>query len=127
MMKPGDKVMLVGTQGLQGRLWIKADVVKAVHKNGLVVLGSDQFKYNAITGRCAGKQGGWTDPPRLKVWDDALWQRFQMESANAEMASQLWELGDAFKRLSRDHEKAAALWNSLPLSVQELAKKRGDA
>lgn len=122
-MKPGDKAMLVGTHGCGNRLWVKECRVRAVHKTGHILIdGSDQ-KYRA-NGWPTG-QSSYSRSEQLRPWDDALWQQFQMEQANARLASKLLELSKVLDRASRDHERAAAIWESLPFEVRALIEKEG--
>lgn len=123
-MKPGDEVMLVTTRGYGSkRLYIRRDRVKAVHKNGQVVLEQSGQRYRA-DGKPTGKGSSWRDSrPNLHAWDDALWQRFQIEQSQDAMASSLFKLSEHFQRVSRDPEKAAEVWESLPFAVRQMVEK----
>jgi len=115
--------MLVGSQGFERRLHITLATVKAVHKNGLIVLeGSDQKyrKDGSPTGDC-GRYGRFE---RLQEWDDALWQEFQRQEANVAMALKLCRLADKLDRMSRnDKDGAAKIWETLPLSLRQLVEE----
>lgn len=121
-MKPGDKAMLVGTQGWSSRLWIKECRVRAVHKTGHILIeGSDQ-KYRA-DGWPTWKSS-YSRSEQLRPWDDALWQQFQMEQQNADEATRLWALGELMVKIARsDEARAAAIWKSLPSEVRALIEK----
>lgn len=118
-MKPGDKVMLVSQDGFRRRLHISVDRVKSVHKNGNIVLERSDGMYRA-NGTKTGRHG-YSSPPRLQAWDDALWQEFQRVQSNAAMASKLYRLSDIIQR-THDDDAAAAIWEQLPYSVQKLVE-----
>ena len=119
-MKVGDRVMLVSGGGLMGRrLYIKEDKIKAVYKTGLIVLEGTSQKYRE-NGTPTGNHG-FHSPPRLKLWDDALWQEYQRQCANAAMASKLHALIEIIQRM-HDDEKEAEIWQALPCEVRKLVE-----
>jgi hypothetical protein len=125
-LKPGDLVLLRGTQGFNRRLWLSKQRVKAVWKNGLILLDGSDVKYRVSNGSPAGKRTGYGIGASLVPWDENLWQQFQREQSEAAQATKLHALGKKLMLLSRDHQEATALWESLPYDVRKLVEGEGD-
>lgn len=121
-MKAGDEVMLVSNYGMGRKLLnLRREKVKAVHKNGLILIEGTDAKFRQ-DGHQAGK-GNYYNAWRLQVWDDALWQKFQIEQSQIKIANRLYELSEKFSIIARDHEKAAEIWENLPYSVRSLVER----
>ena len=118
-MKVGDRVMLVGGGYGYHRLHITEDKIKAIHKNGLIVLEGTDQKYRQ-SGSPTGKHG-YNVPPRLQAWDDAIWQEYQRQKSNAAMAIKLHRLTELIQRM-HDDEKEADIWQALPYEVRKLVE-----
>ena len=116
-MKVGDRVMLVGGGYGYHRLHITEDKIKAIHKNGLIVLNGTDQKYRA-TGTPTGKHG-FSSPPRLQAWDDNLWHEYQRQKAKTAMAAKLYRLVEIIQKM-HDDEKMAEIWQALPYEIRKL-------
>ena len=124
-MNVGDKVMLVQWVGMSRQdLNIRVDKIKAVHKNGHIVLEKSAQKYRP-DGKPTGQSSGWYDNrPDLKPWDDVLWQKFQKQQIEKAAANQLFALAEHLQKLVRqDREAAAEVWENLPYQVRALIKQ----
>lgn len=124
-MNVGDRVMLVQFVGMGGKnLHIRVDKIKAVHKNGQIVLEKSAQKYRP-DGKPTGQSGGWRETrPYLSPWDDALWQRFQKQQIEIAATNRLYELTEHLRKLiQKDREAAAEVWENLPYQVRALIEK----
>lgn len=120
-LKPGDRAMLKGTQGIQRHLSVKKVRVSKIYKNGLILIdGSDQ-KYRS-DGSPVGRHG-YNSPPWLIEWDDNLFQKAAMVDAQIAASRALYALGESFMKASRDIEAASEIWESLPYSVRKLVEE----
>ena len=118
-MKVGDRVMLVSYGYPRRRLRVSEDNVKAVHKNGLIILEGRTQKYRE-NGSPTGSHG-YHPPPHLQPWDDALWQEYQRQQANAVMASKLHRFIEIIRGM-HDDEKEAEIWQALPYEIRKLVE-----
>ncbi|MFV1593318.1 hypothetical protein VWY73_12550 [Phaeobacter sp. JH20_12] len=116
----GQDVLLVSRSGMRNRLYMTRSKITQIYKNGLILVEGTAQKFRA-DGTPAGRHGGWSDArPRLKPWDPALWQKYQMER---EMARNLYALGQKLQVMSRDPEGSAKFWEMLPFSVRCLIEQ----
>ena len=109
-----------------GRLRVEDDKVKAVHKGGITILEKSSVKFRANGSACL-KTNGWGSLPKLQPWDDALWEKFQVQETMVTMANSLRKLSEKFAAFGRDIEKASAIWESLPLSIREMVDENDHA
>lgn len=120
-MKPGDKAMLVSHGRWDGLLTIRPVTIKAVTPGGRISINEGSEKYRP-DGSVVG-DSPYSGAPKLRAWDDALWDHFQAEQANLAKVSKVWALLELLKRRTnnvKQHAETAALWDSLPESVRVL-------
>lgn len=120
-LQVSDRAMLVGTAGFDKHLYVVEVTIKSVWKNGVFALNETTDTYDD-KGSKRGYRGSWSSQQKLQPWCDRIWQDFQRGEVNRSMASKLFKLGEVLQRTSRKSDDAAAVWEILPYSVQQLIK-----
>ncbi|AUR11177.1 hypothetical protein PhaeoP48_01180 [Phaeobacter inhibens] len=119
----GRDVLLVSRVGMRSRLYVTRSKIVQIYKNGLILVEGTTQKFRA-DGTPAGRHEGWHDVrPRLKPWDPAIWQKYQMEREQDQMATKIHTLGQKLQVMSRDPEGSAKVWEMLPFSVRCLIEQ----